>query len=45
MTPIVGLIKKTRKMPDGTFALHIQFIKFSTKEQNKILAFIYGFDL
>lgn len=44
-SPIVGLIKKTRKMPDGTFALHIQFIKFSTKEQNKILAFIYGFDL
>ena len=44
-SPIVGIIKKTRKLPDNTFALHIQFIKFSIKEQNKILAFIYGFDL
>jgi len=44
-SPIVGLIKKTRRLPDGTFSLHIQFIKFSITEQNKILAFVYGFVL
>ena len=44
-SPIVGTIKKTRRLTDGKFALHIQFIQFSIEEQNKILAFVYKYDL
>ena len=44
-TPLFGIIKKTRRLPDGNFAIHIQFIKYTLKEQNKILAFVYKFAL
>lgn len=43
--PIVGIIKKTRRLSDGNFALHIQFIQYTIEEQNKILAFVYKYDL
>lgn len=43
--PLFGIIKKTRRLPDGNFAIHIQFLKYSLKEQNKILAFVYKFAL
>lgn len=40
---IVGIIKKTRKLQNGNFALHIQFLKISTKTRNKIYLAIYKF--
>lgn len=42
---IVGVIKKTRRLSDGNFALHIQFLQYSMEDQNKILAFVYKYDL
>ncbi len=42
---IIGTIKRTRKLPNQTFALHIQFIKFSLKVQNQIYTFVYKFEI
>ena len=42
---IIGIIKKTRKLPNGNFALHIQFIHISLKTKNKIHAIVYKFEL
>ncbi|NLC93193.1 MAG: hypothetical protein GX677_07020 [Treponema sp.] len=42
---ILGIIKRTRKLVNGEFAIHIQFIKFSIKTQNKIFAYVYKFEL
>lgn len=41
----VGIIKGTRKLPDQTFALHIQFKNISIESQNKILAYVYKYHL
>ena len=40
---IVGIIKNTRKLPNGNFALHIQFLKISVEARNKIYLAIYKF--
>ncbi len=42
---ILGIIKRTRKLINGEFLIHIQFIKFSIKTQNKIFAYVYKFEL
>ena len=42
---IVGVIKKTRKLPTGLFALHIQFVKISMKSKNTIFTLVYKFEL
>lgn len=41
---IVGIIRRTRKLPEGGFALHIQFIKISPESKNKLFLLIYNFD-
>ncbi|MCI7566117.1 MAG: PilZ domain-containing protein [Treponema sp.] len=42
---IVGMIRKTRKLPSGLFALHIQFEKISMKAKNRIFTLVYKFEL
>ena len=42
---IIGIIKKTRRLPTGDFALHIQFTHISLNSKNKIHAIIYKFEL
>ena len=43
---VIGLIRKTRKLPDGNyFALHIQFIELTIETQNKILAYVYKYEI
>lgn len=42
---ILGIIKGTRKLPNGLFALHIQFIDITIDVQNKILAYVYKYKL
>lgn len=44
-TTIIGIIKRTRRLPDNNFALHIQFLNISLASQNKILAFVYKYVL
>lgn len=41
---VVGIIRRTRKLPEGGFALHIQFIKISPESKNKLFLLIYNFD-
>ncbi len=41
---IIGIIKKTRKLSDGKFALHIQFVYITTKARNRIYACVYEYD-
>ncbi|MCR5188986.1 MAG: PilZ domain-containing protein [Treponema sp.] len=42
---IVGIIRRTRKLPSGLFALHIQFEKISMKTKNRIFTLVYKFEL
>lgn len=42
---IIGLIKQTRRLQTGDFALHIQFKKISLHSQNEILTRIYKYEL
>lgn len=42
---IVGIIKRTSKLPNGLFALHIQFIHISLKAKNKIYTWVYKYEL
>ncbi len=42
---IVGVIRRTRKLPNMTFALHIQFIKLSLKTKNQIYTMVYKYEL
>ena len=42
---IVGNVKKTRRLPNGEFALHIQFVKISIKTKNEILKRIYKYEI
>lgn len=43
--PVIGIIKRTRKLSDGKFAIHIQFLNFSLKTQNTILSYVYKYNL
>lgn len=38
---IPGVIRKTRRLPGGKFALHVQFTKINLETKNKIQAIIY----
>ncbi|MCR4742227.1 MAG: PilZ domain-containing protein [Treponema sp.] len=42
---IVGNVKRTRRLPNGEFALHIQFVKISIKTKNEILKRIYKYEI
>lgn len=42
---IIGIIKNTRRLPSGDFALHIQFTHISLETKNKIHAIVYKFVL
>ena len=42
---IIGIIKKTRRLQTGDFALHIQFTHISLQSKNKIHAIVYNFEL
>lgn len=42
---IIGTIKRTRKLPNMSFALHIQFIQLSVKTKNQIYAMVYKYEL
>ena len=42
---LLGIIKGTRKLPTGLFALHIQFINISIEAQNKIFSYVYKYEL
>lgn len=44
-TKTTGIIKGTRKLPDQSFALHIQFLNISIECQNQILAYVYKYHL
>lgn len=42
---ITGIIKGTRKLPGGFFALHIQFLQLSVEAQNRIFEYVYNYKL
>ena len=42
---IVGIIRRTCRLPSGVFALHIQFLRISVESKNKIYALVYKFVL
>lgn len=42
---LIGIIRKTRKLPNGTFSLHIQFLDLPVSIENKILALVYKYEL
>ncbi|MCR4579342.1 MAG: PilZ domain-containing protein [Treponema sp.] len=44
ISKLPGIIRKTRRLPGGKFALHIQFTKINLATKNKIQSFIYKFD-
>ena len=43
--PIVGIIRRTRRLPTGTLALHIQFIEISLSARNRIYTLVYKYEL
>lgn len=42
---IIGVIKRTRKLPNMTFSLHIQFLQLSLKTKNQIYTMVYKYEL
>ncbi len=42
---IIGIIRRTRKLPSGKLALHIQFIQISLKTKNRIHTLVYKYEL
>ena len=42
---LIGIIRRTRKLPNGTFSLHIQFLDLPVSIENKILALVYKYEL
>ncbi len=42
---IVGIIRKTRKLIDNTYNLHIQFLKISLPSKNKINAYAFKYEI
>ena len=43
--PIVGIIRRTRRLPTGKLALHIQFIDISLQAKNRIYTLVYKYEL
>ncbi len=42
---IIGIIRKTRKLPTGMLALHIQFLEISIEARNRIYTLVYKYEL
>lgn len=42
---IVGIIRRTRRLPTGKLALHIQFIQISLASKNRIHTLVYKYEL
>lgn len=42
---IVGIIRRTRRLPTGKLALHIQFIQISLATKNRIHTLVYKYEL
>lgn len=42
---IVGIIRRTRRLPTGMLALHIQFIQISLAAKNRIHTLVYKYEL
>lgn len=42
---IVGIIRRTRRLPNGKLALHIQFVQISLASKNKINTLVYKYEL
>lgn len=42
---IVGIIRRTRKLPTGKLALHIQFMQISLATKNRIHTLVYKYEL
>lgn len=42
---VIGVIKRTRKLEDGNFALHIQFVKISLESKNILYTLVYKYQL
>ena len=42
---IIGIIRRTRRLPTGKLALHIQFVNISLAATNKIYTLVYKYEL
>ena len=42
---IVGIIRRTRRLPTGKLALHIQFVQISLASKNRIHTLVYKYEL
>lgn len=42
---IIGVIKKTRRLPIMGYAIHIQFLRISLKSQNRIFSLVYKYEI
>lgn len=42
---IVGIIRRTRRLPTGKLALHIQFVQISLATKNRINVLVYKYEL
>ena len=42
---IVGIIRRTRRLPTGRLALHIQFVQISLTSKNRIHTLVYKYEL
>lgn len=42
---IIGVIKKTRRLPIIGYAIHIQFLRISLKSQNRIFSLVYKYEI
>lgn len=42
---IVGIIRRTRRLPTGKLALHIQFVQISLASKNRINVLVYKYEL
>ena len=42
---IVGIIRRTRRLPTGKLALHIQFVQISLATKNRIHTLVYKYEL
>lgn len=42
---IVGMIRRTRRLPTGKLALHIQFVQISLATKNRIHTLVYKYEL
>lgn len=42
---IIGVIRKTRRLPIMGYAIHIQFLRISVKAQNRIFSLVYKYEI